>query len=153
MSSKRALYRVQRADLLPTVGVNGSATYQDIPAGTAVFGGRVDIYSANIGVSAWEIDLFGRIRDMNKAALEQYFATVEARNAVQTSLIAETASAWLTLAADQDRSRIAQETPGVRSDARTHKGFDDAVSLRNSKFARRRPVMIRPVPISPKIPA
>ncbi|ALR20170.1 MULTISPECIES: efflux transporter outer membrane subunit [Sphingobium] len=122
----RALYRVQRADLLPTIGANGSATYQDIPAGTAIFGGRVDIYSANIGTSAWEIDLFGRIRDMNKAALEQYFATVEARNAAQTSLIAETASAWLTLAADRDRLRIAQETV---------QAFGQTLELTKARFA------------------
>lgn len=121
----RALYRVQRADLLPTIGANGSATYQDTPAGTAAFGGRVDIYSANIGTSAWEIDLFGRIRDMNKAALEQYFATVEARNAAQTSLIAETASAWLTLAADRDRLRIAQETV---------KAFGQTLELTKARF-------------------
>jgi multidrug efflux system outer membrane protein len=122
----RALYRVQRADLLPTIGAGGSATYQDMPAGTAMFGGRVDIYSANIGTSAWEIDLFGRIRDMNKAALEQYFATVEARNAAQTSLIAETASAWLTLAADRDRLRIAQETV---------KAFGQTLELTKARFA------------------
>ena len=114
----RALYRVQRSDLFPTLGVNASATYQDLPGGVpaagggvggAAIGGRSDIYTANAGISAWEIDLFGRLRNLNRAALEQYFASVENRNAAQTALIAEVATAWLTLAADQERLRIARE--------------------------------------------
>jgi multidrug efflux system outer membrane protein len=123
----RALHRVQRADLLPSIGVNGSATYQDIPAGAAPLGGRVDIYSANVGVSAWEIDLFGRLQSLNKAALEQFFASVENRNAAQTALIAQVASAWLTLAADRERLRIVRETEAA---------FGQTLDLTKARFAR-----------------
>lgn len=108
----RAQYRVQRADLLPTAAASGSATFQDQPFAQGVGGaasGRTDIYSASVGVSAWEIDLFGRVRNLTKAAQESYFASVENRNAAQTALIAETATAWLTMAADQERLRIARE--------------------------------------------
>lgn len=115
MEQARALYRVQRADLLPTIGVNGSAAYQDLPGGvpsaenTPTIGGRTDTYTASVGVSAWEIDLFGRVRNQSEAALEQYFASVENRNAAQTALIGEVATAWLTLGADQELLRIAQD--------------------------------------------
>ncbi|WP_445177225.1 efflux transporter outer membrane subunit [Rhizorhapis sp. SPR117] len=129
----RALYRVQRADLFPTLDVNGGATFQKLPAGVSTSGtapsasGRSDIYSANIGTSAWEIDLFGRIRNLNKAALEQYFASVENRNAAQTALIAEVATAWLTLAADQERLRIARDT---------RQAFGETLDLTKARFAK-----------------
>lgn len=114
----RAQYRVQRADILPTVGVNGTATYQKSPFGVvnggagagAAGSGRFDIYSGSVGVSAWEIDLFGRIRNLTKAAQEQFFAAAENRNAAQTALVAEIATAWLTMAADQERLRLARDT-------------------------------------------
>ena len=138
----RALHRVQRADLLPTLGVDGGATYQkmpgsvagaaSMPGGTAggganAAGGRADIYSAGIGISAWEIDLFGRIRNLSKAALEQYFSSVESRNAAQTTLIAETATAWLTLAANEDRLRIARDTTTA---------FSRTLDLTRARFAK-----------------
>src|SRR3546814_5486350 len=71
-------------------------------------GRRLDIYSVEAGISAWEIDLFGRLRNLDRAAQEQYFASQSARDGTQTALIAELASAYLTLAADQDRLNITQ---------------------------------------------
>ena len=92
-------------------GTGGGAGGGTGGAGTAVTGsGRADIYSANVGISAWEIDLFGRIRNLTQAQQEAYFAAEENRNAAQVSLISETATAWLTMAADQDRLKIAQDT-------------------------------------------
>ncbi|ATE63407.1 efflux transporter outer membrane subunit [Rhizorhabdus dicambivorans] len=113
----RALYRVQRSDLLPGVAASGGATYQKSPVGglggggggAAAGAGRFDIYSASVGVSAWEIDLFGRVRNLTPSAQEQYFASEENRNAAQATLIAEVASAWITMAADQERLRIARD--------------------------------------------
>jgi len=71
---------------------------------------NLEFYSANIGFSAFELDLFGRVRNLNRAALEQYFATEEAQRATRISLIAEIATAWLTYASDQDQLRISQES-------------------------------------------
>lgn len=124
----RAQYRVQRADLLPTAAASGSATFQDQPFAQGVGGaasGRTDIYSASVGVSAWEVDLFGRVRNLTKAAQESYFASVENRNAAQTALIAETATAWLTMAADQERLRIAREL---------EKAFGQTLQLTQARF-------------------
>src|SRR3546814_1710062 len=73
-------------------------------------GRRLDSYSVEAGISAWEIDLFGRLRNLDRAAQEQYFASQSARDATQTALIAELASAYLTLAADQDRLNITRDT-------------------------------------------
>ncbi|WP_028056175.1 efflux transporter outer membrane subunit [Sphingobium bisphenolivorans] len=125
----RAQYRVQRADLLPTVGAQGSATFQDQPFAQQGSGasGRTDIYTASAGISAWEIDLFGRVRNLTQAAQEQYFASVENRNAAQTALIAETARAWLTMAADQERLRIARDL---------EKAFGQTLALTRARFAK-----------------
>ncbi|SOB87304.1 outer membrane protein, multidrug efflux system [Sphingomonas guangdongensis] len=73
----------------------------------------LEIYQVGVGVSAFEIDLFGRLRNLSRAALEQYFATEEAQRATRISLIAEIATAWLTLAADQDQLRLSRDTLGA----------------------------------------
>ena len=122
----RAQYRVQRADLLPGVSAGGTATYQDSPFSLAG-SGRTDLYQAQVGISAWEVDLFGRVRNLSKAAQEQYFASVETRNAAQTALIAETATAWLTMAADQERLRIARDL---------EQAFGKTLELNRARFAK-----------------
>ena len=109
----RALYRVQRADQLPTIGANANATYARTSAAATAFPGQdrtTHIYSVNAGLSAFEIDLFGRVRNLTRAALEQYLATEEGARATRITLIAEIASAYLTMAADQDQLRISQGT-------------------------------------------
>jgi len=108
----RAQYRVQRADLLPTIGANAGATFARASSDATRPG--VDrtshIYSVDAGFSAFEIDLFGRVRNLTKAALDQYLATEEGARATRITLIAEIASAYLTMAADQDQLRISQGT-------------------------------------------
>jgi multidrug efflux system outer membrane protein len=56
------------------------------------------------------VDLFGRVRSLTKAALEQYLATAEARRAAQITLVAETATDYVTLAADRERLEVAKAT-------------------------------------------
>jgi multidrug efflux system outer membrane protein len=63
-----------------------------------------------VGVSAFELDLFGRVRNLSRAAQEQYFATEEAQRSTRISLIAEIATAWLTMASDQEQLRLSRET-------------------------------------------
>jgi multidrug efflux system outer membrane protein len=122
----RAEYRIERADLFPTVNAGASATFQHNGSGsssgntnsTSANGssssggssGTSSSYRANIGFSSYELDFFGRIRSLNDQALQLYFATEEARRSTQISLVAEVANAWLTLAADRERLRLAQDT-------------------------------------------
>ncbi|PZU13394.1 MAG: transporter [Sphingobium sp.] len=129
VAQARAQYRVQRADLGPTVNGTASATYSEQPL--VQFGQpqrlNTDVYQAQLGISAWEIDLFGRVRNMTRAAQEQYFASVENRNAAQVSLIAETANAWLAMSGDQERLRIATEL---------EKAFGKTLQLTRARFAK-----------------
>jgi len=112
IEAARASFHVQRADLFPDVTANASGSKARLaPSQTGLPAPAVErAYAASIGFSAYELDLFGRIRSLTTAAQEQYFATEEARRSVQTSLIAEAASDYYNLAADLDLLRVAQET-------------------------------------------
>jgi outer membrane protein, multidrug efflux system len=107
----RAQYRVQRSAELPSIDATGSFTREKLPPadtfGPAFTG---NVYQAGVGVSAYEIDLFGRVRSLTHGALEQYLAQEEARRSAQLSLIAEVANAYLTLASDRDLQHLAQQT-------------------------------------------
>jgi multidrug efflux system outer membrane protein len=108
----RAAYRIQRGALLPSLQAVGAYTKQSIPAVLTGFGLPLNqsYYSAELAVSAYQLDLFGRVRSLTHAALEQYFAQEETRRSTQLSLIAEIANAYLTLASDRELQRLAQQT-------------------------------------------
>ena len=137
----RATYRVQRADLLPGVNASLSETRSHTPAATSQTGSALEVeaYSAGIGVTSYEVDLFGRVRSLSNVALQSYLSTAETARATQISLIAETANAWLTLAADQDLLALAKDTLKSREDslALTQRQFDagavSQIDLRTSQ--------------------
>ncbi len=108
----RAMYRIKRADLLPTLNVTGYGTKQQVFANIAAFEESVQLeyYTVNLGFSSYELDLFGRLRSLKARALEQYLATEQARRSMQISLVAEVAGAYLNLAADRERLRLARDT-------------------------------------------
>lgn len=117
----RALYRVQRADSLPTVAASGDYSRQRLGenASIGIAGApstpgtgpiKIEQFSVSAGVSAYELDLFGRVRSLNRQALETYLATDEARKAAEISLIAEVANAYLQLAADRELLSLARDT-------------------------------------------
>lgn len=126
VAQARALYRVQHSGLFPTIDVGSIASFERTPNafGKGTPAVRTDTYSATAGVSAWEIDLFGRLRNQSKEVLEQYLASTENRNAAQVALIAEVASAWVTLAADQDRLQLAVDTA---------RAFGDTLSITQNR--------------------
>jgi multidrug efflux system outer membrane protein len=140
----RAQLRTQRSELFPTASVNGSATYTNNFGAAAAGGGagagggvtpgvgvgtggssNIEIYSLNAGISAYEVDLFGRIRNLTEAAQEQVFASEEAQRATRISLIAEIANAWLQLASDQEQLRLSRETL---------KAFEETLRLTSAQF-------------------
>ncbi|MET0550497.1 MAG: efflux transporter outer membrane subunit [Xanthomonas sp.] len=108
----RAQYRIQRADLFPSVSVSGSESASRSSASTSV-SGRSEVartYAADVGISSWELDLFGRIRSLKDEALQTYLATAQTQRGTRLSLVAEVAADWLTVAADQQRLALAQQT-------------------------------------------
>ena len=108
----RALYGIQRAELLPSV--NGTARWikTRVPAdisGTEV-APTVQEFDVNLGIASWEIDFFGRIRSLKDRALEQYLATEEARRSAQILLVSGVASTYLALGADREALNLAEST-------------------------------------------
>lgn len=101
----RAQYRIQRADRLPTVAASADATLRDQGRG-----GAADGYQLGVGVAAFEIDLFGRVASLSRAAQDEYFATEAAARATRLALVGDIADAWLEHAADASLLRIAEDT-------------------------------------------
>jgi outer membrane protein, multidrug efflux system len=112
IAQARAQYDIRRADQLPTVGATASASR----APNAV-GKETTLYTAGLGLTSWEIDFFGRIRSLGEAALAQYLATEEGRNAAQMTLVASVANTWLALAADEEQLAITKETLATRAES------------------------------------
>jgi multidrug efflux system outer membrane protein len=108
----QAQYRIQRSELFPAIDAGGAYSAQHIPGSLTGSGQSVTShsYSLSLGMSAYEVDLFGRIRSLKDQALDQYLATEQARRSVQISLVAEVANNYLALAADRERLKIARDT-------------------------------------------
>ncbi|PLZ00643.1 transporter [Burkholderia sp. WAC0059] len=123
IEKERAEYRVERASLFPEIDLGGSEDAGRTPTSVrraessgsttttdGASGETSHIYSAGLGVTSYELDLFGRVRNLSKAALETYFSTIETRRSAQISLVSDVASDWLTLASDKRLLVIAQDT-------------------------------------------
>jgi len=108
----RAQYDIRRADRFPTV--NAAASGSRTPASD---GGTNKTYTAGLAVTAWEIDLFGRVASLGEAALAQYLGTEEGRKAAQVSLVASVASTWLALVADDELLALTRQTLATREES------------------------------------
>jgi len=108
----RAQYRIQRSGLLPTIDANAGGSRQRIPGGITGFNQPLYItsYSVNASVTAWELDLFGRIRSLKNQALNRYFATDEARRSAHITLIAEVAIQYMSERALDEALQVTRET-------------------------------------------
>ncbi len=97
----RALYGIQRAELFPVVDAVAAGRKERVPADLSSDGkARTnERYDVNLGVGAWEIDFFGRIRSLKDRALEEYLATAQARRSAEIMLVSSVANAYLVLAA------------------------------------------------------
>ena len=118
ITKARAQYGIARADLFPSVDgtLNGARTHiSDIAAAAAGTPSTSTSYTADLGLS-WQIDIFGKVRSLSRAALEDFFAAQENRNAVEIGLIGDTATAWLTYASDADALRINQQNEATTKD-------------------------------------
>ncbi len=112
IEQSRAQFRIQDAARLPTLDASGIGSVSRSPADVSTTGqaGILRQYSSTLGFSAYELDLFGRVRSLNAQALQQFLASEEARRSTHISLVAEVANDYLTLAADQERLKLAQRT-------------------------------------------
>lgn len=108
----RDLYGIQRAALLPAVNVDAGGRKQRTAADFTSAGNSrtTEKYDVNLGIASWEIDFFGRIRSLKDRALKEYLATEQARRSAQILVVASVANAYLTLAADREKLKLANTT-------------------------------------------
>jgi outer membrane protein, multidrug efflux system len=126
VAAAREQYRIQRAQQFPVLDAaasvtltgsrsnsgsgfgSGSGSGNNNGSGNSS-GARVQ-YEAGLSVPSFEVDLFGRLRSLTHAQLEQYFATEAGGRATRLTLVANIANAWLDYAADSSLLRISTET-------------------------------------------
>jgi multidrug efflux system outer membrane protein len=108
----RGIYGIQRAALFPALDATASGSKKRVPADLSSSGERytAEQYDVNLGVYAWEIDFFGRLRTLRDQALEAYLATDEARRSTQILIISAVGETYLTLAADREALELARTT-------------------------------------------
>lgn len=108
----RAQYRVQRADRLAGLGLQADGTRQRTPADISAAGvaGTQGTYQVGLGMTAFELDLFGRVRSLSDAALQQYLAVEHSAQAARISLVGEVIQAHVTRDGAQRRLAWTQKT-------------------------------------------
>jgi outer membrane protein, multidrug efflux system len=118
----RGIYGIQRADLFPSFNLNAEAVSNRGPVTFAIAGQTQNLsvltrrYSVNLGLLAYELDFWGRVRRLTEAALASYFATEEAQRAFRLSLIAEVANSYFTTRTLEERAEFARRTALTREE-------------------------------------
>lgn len=100
----RATYQIQRSVPIPDVSGIAGAGYDGTRDGVK------SLYRVGVGVTAYELDLFGRVRSLTAAALEDYLATDEARRGAHIALVAAVAVQYLTARAADEQLALAGQT-------------------------------------------
>ncbi len=116
VQAAEAQYGIQRADRIPNLGADGQGsrgrTAADLtPGNQSVVSSQ---YTVGLGVASYELDLFGRVKSMSDAALQQYFATQEARDAAHISLVASVSKAYFSERTANEGMKIAQDVLKTR---------------------------------------
>lgn len=112
----RARYRIGQAQRWPEIDL-AAAGRADRSAADLRGGGQAAVSrqaSVSVGVAAWELDLWGRVTSLKDAALSSFLASEQTQRALRASLVAEVAVAWFTLAADQRRVQLVEQTLQTR---------------------------------------
>jgi len=116
IAAARAQYQIQRAERLPLIGnannvaIVDAGTGRNNIGGSPVAGGQRENFSVGIGVTQFEIDLFGRLAALSKAEQARYFASEVGGRATRLTLIGDIATNWLRYAADESLRAIAEQT-------------------------------------------
>lgn len=105
VAAARAQVRVTRSGQFPELGVNAGAGYSDSGTGN----GSGD-FSLRGGITAFELDLFGKLANATEADRNRALGTEAASRTVRLALIANLADAWATYGADRDLLKIAEDT-------------------------------------------
>jgi len=125
MDEAKATYGIQKADRLPTI--QGNLNYdrnRTVFSSSQAF--EAELYKAGVGISDYEVDVFGRVKSLSQAALEQYLAVTENRQAIQATLVSEIATQYVNLLAVHAQLKVTQQTLADRQQSlqRTQRRFE-----------------------------
>jgi multidrug efflux system outer membrane protein len=120
VAEARALYGIQRADRLPTVNLAADRSAARTPADLSMVGRAVTTqrYDVDLGLLSFELDFWGRVKNLSDAALASYLATDEARRSFRLSLIADVADTYFGVQEMEERVAIARRTMQGRQEMR-----------------------------------
>jgi outer membrane protein, multidrug efflux system len=110
VAAARAQVRVTRSGQFPELGISAGAGYSDNGGAGAGSGGGSGDFSLRGGVTAFELDLFGKLANATEADRNRALGTEAASRTVRLALIANLADAWATYGADRDLLKIAEDT-------------------------------------------
>ncbi len=145
----RAFRRGALAEFFPQIDGNveyqrqrnrddGSNVGQASPGGVVSTGTERDLFQAGFD-AAWELDVFGGTRRAYESAAASEQAALEDQRDVHISLLAETASTYLTLRSAQDELAITRHNLELQrknlslTEQRFSSGFAGALDVANAK--------------------
>jgi outer membrane protein, multidrug efflux system len=128
MDEAKATYGIQKADRLPSV--QGNLAYdrsRTVFSSSQAF--EAELFRVGLGISDYEIDIFGRVKSLSQAALEQYLAVAENRQAIQATLVSEIATQYVNLLSIHAQLKLAQQTLADRKQTlqRTQRRFEAGI--------------------------
>lgn len=132
-------YQISKNDQLPTIGANASAVRQVNPAVNP--NNPYSTFQVGLGMTAYELDFWGRVKSLKDVALNNYLATQSARDATQISLVSQVSQAWLNYAFAQANLNLAEQTLKAQLDSfnlnkkRFDVGIDSEVPLRQAQIS------------------
>lgn len=136
----RAQYQIRRSDQFPTVAAQATGSRSEPNPSQAAGAPRVgSAYTVGLGVTAWELDFFGRIAALKDMALADFLATTEARKSAQISLVASVITTWLQLKTDTELLALTERTLATRQQSldliqlRFDNGASSALDLRQAE--------------------
>ncbi len=137
----QAQYQIQKSDQLPKINAVAGASLQQTPESLSATGhpSTNSQYNIGLGLLSYELDMFGRVQSLKAQALEQFLATEQARRSIQISLVAQVATQYMALAADQERLKLAKETLVSQKDSfqliqrRFDAGISSALDLQQAR--------------------
>ena len=130
-------YQITENNQLPTIGASGSVLRQDTLSSQK----PITSYNVGLGVTAYELDLWGRVRSLKDNALDSYLATASARDATQIALIGQVAQAWLSYSFSNANLKLADQTLKTQLESynlnkkRFDVGIDSEVPVRQAQIS------------------
>lgn len=114
----QAQFGIARSDQFPAFGIGGSGEVTRMPSEMRIAGPESPAISrtfqAGVGMTAFELDFFGRLKNLSESAFQQFLATAESQRTVQINVIAAVAESYLRWRAAQTMLQLTEQTEKSR---------------------------------------